>query len=153
MTGVRISGIPGLDGDYELDLATLKNKDFRRIKQMSGVRALEMEDALGHGDNDVIVAFAAIGLERAGRRFLEDQLWDAPLGSITFIGDEEEAEAEAKDPTQSDQPSSEPPSDETTGPSSSPIGNGIPTPSTQNGTGTEELETSAESETPSVSES
>lgn len=143
---IRVEGIPGLDGEYPLDLNSLSNRDFRTVKQMAGVRALEMEDALAAGDNDVMVAFGAIALRRAGRVFREDQLWDAPLGSITYLEDKAEGEEEApeeEDPTPSEpQPSAEP-SGASSGPSSSPTGGATPPTSTPNGTGTPESATGA----------
>jgi len=112
---IKIDGIPGLDGEYPLDLSTLKNKDFRRVKQMTGVRAMEMEEALEHGDNDVLVAFAAIALERSGTRFLEEQLWEGPIGSCTFVEDVQPEVREPEDPTPSEQPPLNEPDEGTSG--------------------------------------
>lgn len=79
-----------VDGEYEFDFSSmlgvgtpdaLTNREGHRIKLMSGVRAGELEDALMAGDNDVMVAFAAIVLARNGKTVDEDLLWDAPMGA------------------------------------------------------------------------
>jgi hypothetical protein len=50
------------------------------------VRAGEIEDALKAGDNDVLVAIAAVILARYEKRVDEDMLWDAPMGSgLQFV--------------------------------------------------------------------
>lgn len=107
-----VKGLGRLDGEYEFDFAgmlgigtpdSLTNREGHRIKTMSGVRAGELEDALIAGDNDVLVAFAAIILARAGKTVNEEQLWDAPMGSgVQF--DLETREAEEEDDADSPPP-------------------------------------------------
>lgn len=99
---VKIQGVPGLDGEYDLDL-TFTHRDYRTIKQLSGVRALEVEDALKAGDMDVILAVAEIALQRAGVPHHVDQLWDAEGGSMQLIQEEIE-EADASPPLQRPEP-------------------------------------------------
>lgn len=79
-----------LDGEYEFDFiglltpgdpGCLTNREAHRVKTMAGVRMGELAEALGAGDNDVLVALAAVVLTRRGKRFEEDVLWDAPVGS------------------------------------------------------------------------
>jgi hypothetical protein len=103
-----VKGIPALNGEYECDVIemlsldqpeSMTNREGHRIKQMSGVRAGEYEDALEAGDNDFMVALAAIVLTRRGKRFDESVLWDAPMGSgVTFEIGEREEEGEDPDP-------------------------------------------------------
>lgn len=110
-----VTGLGRLDGEYDCDLTAmltldhpqaLTNREMHRIKTMSGVTAGRLADALSDGDSDVLLALAAIVLARHGKRFDEDTLWDAPMGSgVTFhIADREEEEDLSP-------PASTPPSD------------------------------------------
>jgi hypothetical protein len=106
---LKVTGISKLvDGEYEFDLAemmslgepgSLTNREGHRLKVMSGVRMGELEEALLAGDNDVLVALAAIVLERRGKRVDENMLWDAPMGSglEIEIGDREDTPAEGEE--------------------------------------------------------
>jgi hypothetical protein len=85
-----VKGLGGIDGEYEFDLAelvslgepgALTNREGHRIKTMAGVRVGELLEALQAGDNDVLIALAAIILARKGRRLDENLLWDAPIGA------------------------------------------------------------------------
>jgi hypothetical protein len=90
---IVISGIKGYDGEYEFDASYFTNRELHRIKQMSGVRAGEILAAFAAGDNDLVVAVAAIALERNGKAVHEAALWDAKVGSIEVqlgAADEEE---------------------------------------------------------------
>lgn len=93
-----VTGLPPLDGEYEFDLAELindlTNREAHRIKTMSGVRLGELVESLQAGDNDVLIALAAIILTRRGKRVDENKLWDAPLGAgVSFVlADEEDDE-------------------------------------------------------------
>jgi hypothetical protein len=96
MLYVKLNNVhPLLDGEYPLDGTTFTNRELRTIKQMSGVRALELSEAFTAGDNDLFVAFAAIALARAGKPYSEDALWEADGGKITF---EEKQDADASPP-------------------------------------------------------
>lgn len=93
MTHFHIEGLPPFDGDYPCDLTYFTNKELHTIKTLSGVRAGEMEEALAAEDNDLIVAFCVIALERAGKtmtRDATDVIWNAPIGKITFVAEEDE---------------------------------------------------------------
>ncbi len=104
MPKIVIKDVPGLDGEYELDLA-FTHRDFRTIKQLTGVRANEVMDALEAGDLDIIVAIAEIALQRAGKQHSVEQLWDAQAGSLVL--DVEDMEAEASPPPSADVPRNE----------------------------------------------
>lgn len=104
---------PQVNGEYELDTSQpFTNRELHLIKQQSGVRVLEMQDALRAGDSDVFVCFALIALQRAGRgdaRDFADLLWDAPAGSIDFDFTADKQEAAA--PPDASVPPSLPPSE------------------------------------------
>lgn len=104
MPKIAITGIPGLDGEYELEMV-FTHRDFRTIKQVAGVRANEVMDAIEAGDLDIIVALAEIALRRAGRAHTIDDLWDSEAGNISLDVTDEEV---ASPPTQ---PAVEPRSD------------------------------------------
>ena len=94
MDKLIVTGLEELDGEYDCDFTemtllvgepqSLTNAEGHRIKTMTGVRAGELYEALTAGDNDVLVALAAIILTRAGKRFDESRLWDAKIGAIDF---------------------------------------------------------------------
>ena len=92
MDKIVISGIVGLDGEYPIDAGYFTNRELHTIKRLSGVRVGELDDALEAGDSDLIVAIAAIALQRNGARFLEDMLWDAQIGAIQFVASPVEVE-------------------------------------------------------------
>lgn len=83
---IIIKGVPGWDGSYDLDLDAqpFTNGELHLIKQISGVRAGELREALDAGDNDVFVSFAMVSLERSGRPAPIKAFWDAPAASIDF---------------------------------------------------------------------
>jgi len=92
MPKIVINDIPDLAGEYDLDL-NFTHRDFRTIKQVAGVRANEVMDAIEAGDLDIVVALTEIALVRAGKPHSVEQLWDATAGSLVLdFGDLEEAE-------------------------------------------------------------
>jgi hypothetical protein len=95
MPKVTIAGIPGVDGEYLLDLDDqFTNRELHLIKQLSGVRAGEVGEAFAAGDNDLIVALTLIALKRAGREVSVDLIWDAKAGGVTFEQTDEEKAAQ-----------------------------------------------------------
>lgn len=108
MPTLKITGVPPLDGEYELpSILTLSHRENHIIKQETGVRAGEIREALAAGDQDIVVALALIALRRAGKGEVvefRDLLWDA-VGGITLDFTEEEKVAEARDESP---PASEP---------------------------------------------
>lgn len=88
MDKIVISGVPPWDGEYEFD-GNLKNRELHRIKKITGIRAGELVEALAAGDTDVLVALAVIVLERDGKSVDADDFWNAEVGSITYVGEEE----------------------------------------------------------------
>jgi hypothetical protein len=101
--GKLILDVPGLEGEYEADLTYFTNRELHEVKKQTGLRAGEFEEAFAKGDNDVMVAFASIILERAGKPGAAELLWDARAGSITFDFTEDEQAAD-EDPPQATPP-------------------------------------------------
>ncbi len=104
-----VNGLPPLDGRYSFNLVamvnpgfpdSLSNREGHELKRMSGVRIGELQDALAAGDNDVLVAFAVLILRRHNKRFDEERLWDAPMGSAIGwdFAHRREEEAEEENP-------------------------------------------------------
>lgn len=94
MAKLRITGIAGYDGEYEFDPINYTNKELHTVKRIAGVRAGEIEAAFAAGDNDLIVAFAVLALERSGKAIHEEVLWNAKVGSIEFDVSDVEADAD-----------------------------------------------------------
>lgn len=92
MDKLVIEGIEPYDGTYEFALDGFTNRELHRIKKLTGLRAGEFEDAFSALDNDMVVAFAVITLERNGHTVKDDILWDAPAGGIRLEFSEEEVE-------------------------------------------------------------
>lgn len=85
-----VEGLDGLSGRYEFDIVAmltegspdcLTNREAHKVKQMTGIRAGELMDAMTAGDSDVLVALAWVVLTRRGKRVDEEVLWDSPMGS------------------------------------------------------------------------
>lgn len=100
MAHFHIEGLRPFDGDYPIDFESFTNGEYHLIKKISGVRAGEISEAFEAGDNDLIVAFAAVALQRAGNPMDKqalDVLWGAEFGKIELVVDEDE-EADASPP-------------------------------------------------------
>lgn len=89
MDHIKIEGIHVYNGVHPLDVTYFTNRELHIIKKVAGVRANELNDAFQAGDTDLIVALAVIALRRGGHQVEEDLIWDAPLGSVTFVSEEE----------------------------------------------------------------
>lgn len=111
MAHFHIENLGAYNGDHEMELESLTNRELHTLKKISGVRAGELDEAFEAGDNDVLVAFLVIVLERKGHKPVNvDVIWDAPGGSIDFITDEEEKQ-QADDAGPPSQEPSEPAAD------------------------------------------
>lgn len=89
---IVLSNVPPYDGEYELDVTYLTNRELHTIKNLCGLRAGELDDALQAGDSDVIVALAVIALERNGKGPVDaNVIWDAEFGNLTFVPGEDDA--------------------------------------------------------------
>ena len=86
-----VSGVhESIDGEHPCDILgmltvghpeALTNRELHRIKKMTGILAGNLFDAINDGDMDATVGFAAVILQRNGKVFQDDWLWDAPMGS------------------------------------------------------------------------
>lgn len=95
---IEVEGIPDANGSYTLDdTLTFTGRELRLIKQLSGCRLSEIEEALNAGDYDLIIAMTIIAAKRAGKTIPADALLDAEAGTIRVIALEDESE----DPTTS----------------------------------------------------
>jgi hypothetical protein len=86
LASIKIEGVPPYDGEYEIDM-NFTNRDLHTIKQVAGVRAGDLNDALEHRDLDLVVALAVNALRRVGKPVDMDTLWDAQAGLITLVAD------------------------------------------------------------------
>jgi hypothetical protein len=83
-----------IDGEHPCDIIgmltighpeSMTNRELHRIKSMTGILAGDLMDAINNSDMDASVALAAVILERRGKTFQDEWLWDAPMGAgITF---------------------------------------------------------------------
>jgi hypothetical protein len=106
MLNLKLEGVsPHVDGSYEFDIGTFTNRELHTIKQVAGVRGGEMGEALGAGDNDIVVALALIVLARHGKDVPVDVLWDAELGKITLDASDLDEEVDERPPVSSPTPS------------------------------------------------
>lgn len=101
MVKVTISGVFGVDGEYDLDTDYFTNRELHKIKQLTGVRAGELTEAINAGDSDLIVALASIALARNSKQVPDDALWEAPAGKIMIESVEEPVEGDALPPENS----------------------------------------------------
>jgi hypothetical protein len=133
MWKVKIEGIPGLDGEYEIALEKYKHRHWRTLNRMADTTPTELAGKLIRGDTTVVLALAAIELERAGKPFIEEMLWDSggeDGGEIRLI-EEPDASPPSVTPSGSGESENE---DEKKQPSGEPTSNGLdlsPEPSTQ----------------------
>jgi hypothetical protein len=90
MLKITIEGVGNVDGGYDLDLTYFTNRELNTIKKVADVRAGQLQEALTSGDNDVIVAFTLIALQRDGKNIDPELLWNAKAGAITVENIEDE---------------------------------------------------------------
>ena len=91
---VEGSGIPGVDGEYDLD-GGFTARELHEIKKATGLRGGEVQEAAEAGDFDVMMAFTMIALQRNGTPERMDLVWDAPIDSYVLELDTSDDEAEA----------------------------------------------------------
>lgn len=91
MPRITIEGVPPYNGDHEIDLNYMTNRELHTVKKISGILPGDIEEAGRKGDTDLIVAIAVIALRRKGLVVDEDTLWDAQVGKILFVNDEADA--------------------------------------------------------------
>ncbi len=82
MPALIIGGCGAWDGRYEFDDFAFTNRELYEIKQLSGVRAAELIEALEANDTAAYVGVAVALLKRQGKIPDADDLWDAKAGSL-----------------------------------------------------------------------
>ncbi len=80
-----ITGVPPWDGEYEFEsFSDGTNREYHRIKEISGVRAGELIEALSAGDTGAWVAWSVVVLARHGKLVDPDDFWDVPENAIDW---------------------------------------------------------------------
>lgn len=115
---IVITGFKPYDGEYPLDLEEepLTTREWRWVKKISGYLPLTVEDGFAGADPELVVALAVIALVRNGKTqkeqalTLAERIADLPFDGTALqlvIGesdqDEEEPEADARPPEQTEQ--------------------------------------------------
>ena len=104
---IKIVDVPPYDGEYEMPTSGFTGRETHYIKQVSGLRPAEYDEAMKILDTDVMLSFASVALQRAGHK-VDMELWDADLEHcFEVIPDPDEEDADrplASTPTPSGQP-------------------------------------------------
>ncbi len=79
---IIINGAPPWDGEYPFDDFSFTNRELYDIKQLCGIRAGELIEALDANDTGAYVGVAMAVLKRHGKLLEPDDLWNADVGSI-----------------------------------------------------------------------
>ena len=88
VTAIIITDCSPWDGRYEFDDFSFTNRELYEIKQLSGIRAGELIEALEANDTAAYVGVALAVLKRHGLRLEAEDLWNAKVGSISLeLGD------------------------------------------------------------------
>lgn len=83
MIEVVIGGVGDYyDGSYDISNLVFTNREYHRIKEVSGVRGGDLFDALDEGDTAAFVGLAIVVLERERKIVDPNDLWDAASGAI-----------------------------------------------------------------------
>lgn len=93
MPALVLKGVEPWDGSYPFADWRFTNRELHRIKEISGIRAGELLDALDSNDTAAFVGVAAVILARHGKHVDVDDLWEANIGSITIDLDAQEDDA------------------------------------------------------------
>ncbi len=105
MAKLKVTGLIGLDGEYELVFPPYKQREWHEIKVKTGLRPLELEEGFRLGDGDAYSAIAWVTLTRAGQdpRFVWETLWEADdmVACLEFVADEDDAGTDAGPPENS----------------------------------------------------
>lgn len=85
---IKIHGVLGFDGEYVFDWGALTGDEAHLMKQLSGVRLNEIDDAIRYKDWAFHISTAVIALRRAGHRHANDAfeaLMQQPIHGIISI--------------------------------------------------------------------
>lgn len=118
MTMLKIEAGTKYDGEYELDGRAFSTREWRLIRKFSGYMPFTIEDGISGGDPDLMIAFAVIAMQRAGKvgkdemldaaEALSDLPFDEKL--VEFGGEDEQEEADAVPPELTSEPEEPSPS-------------------------------------------
>lgn len=95
---LTLSGVPPWDGRYEFEDFSFTNRELHRIKQLSGIRAGELIEALDANDTAAFVGVAAVVMGRYGKDVVVDDLWDSAVGSIRLDIEADDDDGVVADP-------------------------------------------------------
>lgn len=90
---IDTAGVPQLNGTYDMDFEFTMG-ELSLVKEHAKLRGLELDDALGAGDTDLIMCFGLIGALRAGRlqpghvRDAVEALKKEKVGTVSLLDDE-----------------------------------------------------------------
>lgn len=101
MDRLVVDGAPPWDGSYEFDVAyqELTTREWGWVKRLTGYMPLTIEQGLSGADPELLAAFAAIALRRAGKipadqvPAVYEQFADLPPGVARYEPELEEADA------------------------------------------------------------
>lgn len=82
---VRISGVPGLEGEYEIANPPFITREWREIKKKTGLLPMDFEEHGNRADPDVIASSLWVTLTRAGKE--SRTVW-AALDEVNLFSDE-----------------------------------------------------------------
>ena len=104
MMTLVVKGCAPWDGRYEFDDFSFTNRELYEIKQLSGIRAGELIEALETNDTAAYVGVAMVVLQRHGHRLDPDDLWNAKVGSISIELGGAGDDADPQTPPPADEP-------------------------------------------------
>lgn len=101
MIVLTLAGVAPWDGVYEFPDFRFTQRELHRIKQLSGIRAGELIEALDANDTAAMVGVAVVVLARTGKAVDPDDLFDSTVGSIRLdiVADPVDEEDDADPPT------------------------------------------------------
>lgn len=83
------------------DYSSLTGRESSLIKRQFGVRAGELQEALGAGDTDALLGLVAVAILRATGEVDVDKLYDTPLTKVRIV---EEKDEDADEPAETADP-------------------------------------------------
>jgi hypothetical protein len=129
MLRIEIEGVAPYDGSYDLDTGRVFNgHELHLIKQISGLRLGEIDDAAEAEDYDLVIALAVIVLWRHGKTdkknapLLAELLLGADGGKIKLTG----VDASPPDETPSESNAEQNANSESSSPALNGTGDGLP---------------------------
>jgi len=112
--------VPPYEGEYEIDLTTLTQLEYRWVKKISGYLPVTMVEGFRGGDPDLLLSLAIVAMRRAGK-IRKDEVLDvaeaiedaAPAllenAAVTMRADPDDEDDDEADPTIVSSPPDSPP--------------------------------------------